>query len=334
MKHAKLSYLMQNGTAYYEKLKIEDICKKQKYSMIIDESTDILVSQTLAIVVRYFDHKRNDVKDVFFDIVLVENGTAQGLQNCIKSIFQERKVPLQNMIGFTSHNCATMVGNKTGLLTLLKQDFPSIFAIGCICHSFALCSSHVVKTFSSYLELFLKNITSYFARSSKRQNDFKMIQGVVNTSQHKIPKLSQTRWLSCENVINIILEQWDALKLYFQSEMQTNKIDGARGIYDILVNKGTKHTFVFLQYVLHKVNVLNTEFQSEHFRLHVLYSMISAEYRNILSMFIKEETLLTTNLSEIDPADVRNHQDVKKIFLGGRTMSLLETEPLSTITSM
>ena len=54
MKKTKMSYVIQDGIAYYEKLALTDICKKQKFSIIIDESTDISVNQILAIVFRLF----------------------------------------------------------------------------------------------------------------------------------------------------------------------------------------------------------------------------------------------------------------------------------------
>ncbi|CAI9720627.1 Hypothetical predicted protein [Octopus vulgaris] len=98
-----------------------------------------------------------------------------GLYDAVKTAFTKEDVSLSNILGFTSDNCSTMMG-------------------------------HAVKVLPSYFESFLKDLTSYFSRSSKRQNDFSMIRSVVGTKENKIPKLPQTKWLSCENVINIIIE--------------------------------------------------------------------------------------------------------------------------------
>ena len=191
----------------------------------------------------------------------------------------------------------------------------------------ALCASHAVNVLPSYLETFLKNVSSYFSRSSKRKKDFKAIQLVVRvvphllllsaspysgspqrknifhfsrstlspslaqpfpclflpnpstfslaflfsfhlappSVPHKMVKLSQTRWLSREKVISTVIEQYDALILYFEKECKTDKVDGARKIFDTSTNSGTKHMLLFLQFILQKVNAINTEFQSEHF---------------------------------------------------------------------
>ena len=105
----------------------------------------------------------------------------------------------------------------------------------------ALCASQAVKVLPPALETFLKNVSSYFLRSSKRIKDFALIQDVTNTENHKIPKLAQTRWLSRGNVIKVILEQWDALLLFFQTESKTDKIDGANVVYENMKGGGTKH---------------------------------------------------------------------------------------------
>ena len=200
--------------------------------------------------------------------------------------------------------------------------------MGCVCHSFALCASHAVSVLPSYLEAFLKNLTSYFSRSSKRQRDFSLIQDVTESPSHKIPKLAQTRWLSREAVITAILEQYEALLLYFQSESKTDKVDGANEIYDTLKNRETKHMLCFLQYILQKVNKLNIEFQSEHFRLHVLFSMVSSEYKDILSFFIKEDVLNSHKISEIDPSMKENHKSISDLYLGGKAMAQLIKGPI------
>ena len=109
------------------------------------------------------------------------------------------------------------MGANGGFQKLLKDDVPSVFVMGCVCHSFALCASQAVSVLPSYLETFLKDITSYFSRSAKRQRDFSLIQEAANTTKHRIPKLAQTRWLSRENEISVTLEQHDALVLYLQN---------------------------------------------------------------------------------------------------------------------
>ena len=175
MKRSKLAYVIQDGIAYEEKHLVAEKCREQKFSIIIDESTDISVTQVLAVVVRYFDSCKQDVTDELLDSIVVEDGTAAGLYNAVKSLLSENNIPISNIIGFGSDNCSSMMGKTSGFQCLLKKDVPSVFVMGCVCHSFALCASHAVSVLPSHLETFLKNITAYFSRSSKRQRDFLIV---------------------------------------------------------------------------------------------------------------------------------------------------------------
>ena len=326
-KQTKISYVMQDGIAFHEKLEVANMCRRNKFSIMIDESTDISVTQVLAVVVRYFDPNKHNVVDTLLDTVAVENGTAQGLFQAVKCLLKEKNIPFENIVGFGSDNCSSMMGEKSGFKKLLKDDIPSVFVMGCICHSMALCASHAVKVLPSYLEAFLKDVTSYFSRSSKRRRDFLAIQQAVGIVPHKMMKLAQTRWLSREKVIATIIEQYDALIPYFQKESNVDKVDGARKILETLTNCGTKHMLLFLQYILQKVNALNIEFQSEHFRLHVLHAMVTTEYKSILSCFIKDEVIRLRKLSLIDPQDVRNQKSTNDVYLGGQALAHLINQP-------
>jgi len=246
----------------------------------------------------------------------------------VKNLFAERNIPLTNIIGFASDNCSTMMGVRNGFQAHLKRDIPSVFVLGCICHSFALCANHASNCLPSWLENFVKNVCCYFARSSKRKHAFRMIQNVVGAQEHRILKLAQTRWLSRQQVISRILEQWDALQLFFQSEAPADKVDDAGGIYEMMVTPGVKHMLLFVNYVLSKVDKMNVEFQSEHFRLHKIFSNISDEYRNLMSMFIRNDVMQSNDLSEIDPLNQEFHKKLGDVDVGGRCENMLAKQSL------
>ena len=81
--------------------------------------------------VRYFDSNRHDVIDALLDTIEVENGTAQHLYQAVKYLLKERGIPFENIVGFGSDNCSTMIGEKSGFKKLLKGDIPSVFIMGC-----------------------------------------------------------------------------------------------------------------------------------------------------------------------------------------------------------
>ena len=170
-----------------------NICRGNKFSILIDESTDISDTQILTVVARYFDPNKHDVQDSLLDIVAVEEETTKGLYQTVKFLLEKRDIFFDNIVGFRCDNCSSMMDEKSGFKKLLKDDVPSIFVMGCICNSIALCVSHAVNVLPSYLKAFLKDVTSYFSRSGKRRKDFMAIQEAVGVAQHKLVKFAQTR---------------------------------------------------------------------------------------------------------------------------------------------
>lgn len=274
-----------------------------------------------------FFHNRQ-VADALLTTVEVEDNSALGLYNAVKKVFEDHEVPLSNIIGFGSDNCSTMMGAQSGFQARLKEDVPGVFVMGCVCHSFALCANHASKLLPSWLEALVKDICCYFSRSSKRKHQFSLIQDVVKAPQYNILKLCQTRWLSRGQVIACILEQWDALVLFFQSEARSDRVDGAAQIQERMSTVGTKHMLLFLGYILPKIDRMNIEFQSQDLRLHTLFNTISDEYRNILSMFIRD-VIINQHISKIDPADTDLHWPFESMHVGGKCQAMLLRQPLA-----
>lgn len=123
----------------------------------------------MAEVVRYVALNMHNVIDILLDTAVIENGTALGLYNVVKSILCERTIPLENIIGFAENICSSIMDTKSRFLKLQKDDVSSVCIIESICHSFTLHISHAVSTRPSYLKAFVKYLTSYFSHSSKRQ---------------------------------------------------------------------------------------------------------------------------------------------------------------------
>jgi len=165
MKRTKASYVIQYGIAHEEKRSLASICQDTMFSLIIDESTDVSVEQILAVMVRFFHDSK--VFDALLDVVVVDDATARGLYKSVKDLLASKAIPFRNILGFASDNCSTTMGEKSGFQALLKADNPSVFVMGCICHSFALCASYAAHHLPSWPESVMKDICCYFSRSSK-----------------------------------------------------------------------------------------------------------------------------------------------------------------------
>lgn len=318
------SHVMQQSIAYEEREFITRICQENRFSLIIvDESVDIPVSQTLALMVRYFDKKRVMITDALLDTVEVDNASPERFYFTVKEMLKEKEIPLENILGFASDNCSALLGGNDGFPVHLVNEFPNVFILGCVCHSIALCSRIACKHLSPGLDSFLNEFCIFFSGRTKVPSQFHVLLELVQSLKRKPNTVSLTEWVSRQSVISEILEKWDTLQVYFEDETTAYEVT------EKMNAPGIKHLLLFLNYVLGKVGKMNAEFQSKGFRLSTLFSTVSDEYRNILGMFIKDDIIQDTKLALIDPCDGNLQKSLSDLSLGGRCEALLATEPLS-----
>lgn len=139
----------------------------------------------------------------------MDSSSAEAIFNTIRNHITELDISIQNLIGLAADNAAVMMGKHTGdgVQARFKQILPNIFVLGCICHSFHLCSFAAAKKLPRSLEDFIREIYNYFSNSSNRMAKLNEFQVFVNLKPHKLLHPAQTRWLSLQvNLSEILLE--------------------------------------------------------------------------------------------------------------------------------
>jgi hypothetical protein len=63
--------------------------RESKFSIIIDETTDVSTKQSLVIAVRFFNDKLNKVNDCHFALVVVNSATANDIFLSIADVFKK-----------------------------------------------------------------------------------------------------------------------------------------------------------------------------------------------------------------------------------------------------
>jgi len=119
------------------------------------------------------------------------------------------------------------------------------------CLNYHLCASHACEKLPRAIENMVRDIYSFFSHSAKRLAEFEKFQHFVQVEPHKILKPAQTRWLSLQMCVSRILEQWDALELFFADAAERERQVAAENVASTLKNPIVKLYFQFLDYVLH-----------------------------------------------------------------------------------
>ena len=311
------------GKCHFEELAQQ--LRTTKFSVIIDESTDIGTIKTLAICVRFLDNGKNAIITRFWKLVqvfssnepnsAVQGATAERLYQSMIDTFKIADVPLDNIIGFASDGCNVMFGAQNSVTSRIKEQLPGVILNKCICHSLHLCASEACKNLPQECEDLARNIYAYFKHSSKRQAQLQEYQEFFETNPHKILRPSQTRWLSLKEVVDRILEQWQPLIAFFTMEAFQNNIKADQILFQ-LKDPSLKVYFEFMSYFLPKFTNTNKLFQSDKVVVNALDSRMTDLYRQLLMAYMDNARIRGRELKDIDPSDERMFSPLENIYLG------------------
>lgn len=184
------------------------------------------------------------------------SANAEHLYNGLLKTLYDFNIPLTNVIGFGSDGCNVMMGEHNSVASRLRDSCPGIFIMKCVCHSAHLCVSEACKYLPRSCEDLARNIYNFLKSSSKRQSELVQFQRFMDIEPHKILHLSQTRWLSLGAVVSRLLEQWEALKLYFADAYLAQRLIATEQIYHNLNDPFIKLFYYFLDWILPMFNKL------------------------------------------------------------------------------
>ncbi|KAB0790621.1 hypothetical protein PPYR_14935 [Photinus pyralis] len=330
----KLTALVKNVIGLEHKNDLIQTLKMSKFSILTDESTDISCQKTACIVVRYYDQGCSRIRSSFWELIQLfgdsaDQGTVdtsvtgERLYNVIVNSFEKHNIPLSNVVGFASDGCNVMMGKNNSVASRFIDNFPGIVIVKCICHSAHLCDSEACKQLPRHCEDLSRNIYNHFKYSSKRQHDFRQFQSFLNLEIHKLLHPSQTRWLSLNEVVGRIIEQWDALKLYFTNTWLSDRLVATEQIFNALNDPFMKLYYLFLLWILPKFTEFNKYFQSARVVITELHTKIVSLYCDILMCYMDRVYVQTTPVESINPNDSSKFISVNNMYLGVNVLNHL-----------
>lgn len=129
---------------------------------------------------------------------------------------------------------------------------------------------------------------------------------------------SQTRWLSLHMVVSRLLEQYNAVTLYFTEAAFTERLHTCENILQKLKNPLTKQYFQFLEFVLPIFNTLNKLMQSESTQIHVMRKEVTDSFKTLVECYLDDKFLEKTPLRKIALSDPHKFKPLTSIYLGAK----------------
>ena len=113
--------------------------KGRKFSLIVDETTDVSTTKQLCVLIRYYSQAKETILTAFVDLVSLVHGCADDIFNAIKECITGIDLKLEDCVGYGSDGALVMVGEHDSVWTRILAVAPNCIKMTCICHSLALC---------------------------------------------------------------------------------------------------------------------------------------------------------------------------------------------------
>ena len=161
------------------------------------------------------------------------------------------------------------------------------------------------------------------------QNEVSTRNSNILHKPRKLLKPAQTRWLSLEQCIQRIIEQWPALELYFEKPAKNDRLISSQNIFTALKNPIFKLYFYFLSFILRKFTNFNKLFQSKTPNIHFLTNYLASTYKAFLSCYLLSTYIRSTSLHCVDLASPSNLLPLTSMNMGGKVSNFLTQSNIS-----
>ncbi|XP_073693982.1 E3 SUMO-protein ligase KIAA1586-like [Garra rufa] len=247
--------------------------KNSRVSITIDESTVFGIAY-LIVFIRCDVTGEGHVENFFLDLVELKEGTnADSIYKALRESLDEagldEKFLQQNLISVASDGASVLTGQKNGVITKLKQDFPRVKSIHCLAHRLELAVHDSLKTVSgcSQFEVFIMKLYSLFHQSHKNARLLHEAADELNIQMLKIGRVFTIRWVASSfNTIKAVWKSFPALAKHFKTESEeSSRPDVERkkykGLLKHLTNSGFLSDLSCMKDVLRELQVLSLKLQ-------------------------------------------------------------------------
>jgi len=322
----KCTNIVKDILAKRETEKLTEILKTCKFSILIDESTDITDTKFMCVLVKYVSPLDKKVKTKLLELLALDatDCSAKRIFHNFKTFFLENEIPLKNIIGMASDNASVMIGRTNSFYSHLKSENPNLILLNCICHSSAIIASKSCEKLPKNCEHLIRGVATYISGSAKRCAILRQFQEFFNVEKNKILKSCNTRWLVLHKCVERLLNNWDVLKNYFILAVVEDQSKSAEDILILLNDSTVKAYILFLKYSLNYFNNFNALFQSRKILIHKLFINSNQLIVQIAQNFIIPEALNNIAILNID--DETNMKDLTDIYVGPECENFLTTQ--------
>jgi len=209
------------------------------FSLIIDETSDLLGGTYLAIHVKYIHPKEQKITTKLISILQLQSETTgAAIFAKIREAFPSSLKLDNNLIALCTDNASKLIENgNLNLYNRLKAQIPHLIHIRDLCHIYNLIIEKALdEAFPYYVRQFLRQVSAHFSTAQRRAKLIE-VQIELGISEPKgMLQFKEIRWNNLLDLSKRIIDLWNPLIQYFKKESSSDLKDNFNEEYYLLVN--------------------------------------------------------------------------------------------------
>ena len=232
-----------------------EIVKSRPFSLQIDESTLPGNEALLLCYVRFIRDERI-CEELLFARTVLTNKTGEAIFRVVESFFNEKGIPLTNILTCATDGEPTMVGRHKGFLAYLKEAVPGILAIHCVIHRQHLVAKNLSVDLHNTLSIVIKAVNKI---KSNALSDRLFKQLCIGNDElfENLVRHTEVRWLSKGNCLKRFVSLYDSVQEFFEE----SDPDLSCKLRD------NKHSIAYLTDIFGEFNTINKKLQGNELNL-------------------------------------------------------------------
>jgi hypothetical protein len=95
---------------------------EQRFSLLLDESTDVSVSKYLGVVIWYFSDTKQTMLSTFLGLVELEGGDAKSIARAVVAFLEKCCLKKEKLLGIGTDNASVMTGINNGVHNVMEEE--------------------------------------------------------------------------------------------------------------------------------------------------------------------------------------------------------------------
>lgn len=131
--HMKCTNIVKNVISQHETNCLVEALKIVKFSVLVDETTDIAMKKLLCVLVRYVCPIKKTIQVNLLKLIEVNaaDTKAETLYFEFKNCLEKYNIPIKNIIGLASDGANVMIGEQNSFYSRLRDDTAIIASKAC-----------------------------------------------------------------------------------------------------------------------------------------------------------------------------------------------------------